>query len=142
MAGNFPNGAQDLVHTGNNYSNKEDHNQNNPSLYVDPHWRLSHDAQFVQSFLNYYSPDSNSGQFISIPLNFQNVPDLNQINVEGNALLQVDHPDCLQRSSSVTASCITHILENLISGYSLFEGDPTDNFVSPFTHTRGRASRQ
>ena len=35
MAGNFPNGAQDLVYTGNNHSNEKEHDQDTPSLYVD-----------------------------------------------------------------------------------------------------------
>ena len=46
--------------------------------------------------------------------------------------LHVGYPKGLQRSSSVTAKRITQDLENLIFGYSLFEGDPSDNFVSPF----------
>ena len=70
MAGNFPNGAQDLVYTGNNHSNEQKYDQNTPSLYVEPNWRLSNDAKFVQSFLNLYFPDPNSDQTLSIPLNF------------------------------------------------------------------------
>ena len=123
MAGNFPNSAQDLVYTGNNHSNEQKYDQNTPSLYVDPNWRLSNNAQFVQSFLNRYSPDPNSDQTLSIPLNFQNATDLNQIHIEGNARLHEEHLNGLQRSSSVTVQRITQVLENLISGYSLFEGD-------------------
>ena len=133
MAGNFPNGAQDLVYLGNNHSNEQNYDQNTPSLYVDPNWRLSNDAQFVQSFLNRYSPNPNSDQILSIPLNFQNVTDLNQIHIEGNVHLYEKRPNRLQRSSSITAKHITQFLENFISGYSLSEGDPIGNFVSPIT---------
>ena len=78
MAVNLPNSTQGLVYTRNNHSNKDDYNQSNPNPYVDPNWKLSNDAQFVQSFLNRYSPDPNSDQTLSIPLNFQNATDLNQ----------------------------------------------------------------
>ena len=142
MAGIFPNGAQDLVYTGNNHSNEQKHDQNTPSLYVDPNWRLSNDAQFVQSFLNRYSPDPNSDQTLSIPLNFQNATDLNQIHIEGNACLHEEHLNGLQRSSSVTVQRNTQVLENLISGYSLFEGDPTENFISPFACPYNCAKKQ
>ena len=142
MAGNFPNGAQDLVYTGNNHSNEQKYDQNTPSLYVDPNWRLSNNAQFVQSFLNRYSPDPDSDQTLSIPLNFQNATDLNQIHIEGNVRLHEEHLNGLQRSSSVTVQHITQVLENLISSYSLFKGDPTENFISPFARPYNCAKKQ
>ena len=96
MAGNFPNGAQDLVCTVNNHSNEKEYEQNTPSLYFDPNWRLSNDAQFVQPFLNRYSPEPNFNQILSILLNFQNVTDLNQIHIEGNVRLHEEHSNRLQ----------------------------------------------
>ena len=69
MFGNFANGTQDIVYIGNNYSNKNGYDQSNPSLYVDPNWRLYNDTQFVSPFKNSYSPDLNSEQILSIPLN-------------------------------------------------------------------------
>ena len=98
MAGNFPNGAQDLVYTGNNHSNEKKYDQNTPSLYVDPNWRFLNNAQFIQSFLNRYSPDPNSDQILSIPLYYQNVTDLNEIHIGGNVHLHEEHPKGLQRS--------------------------------------------
>ena len=83
-------------------------------------------------FINCYSPDPTLNQILRIPLNFQNSTDLNQIHNEGNARLHEEHLNGLQRSSSVTVQHITQVLENLISGYSLFEGEPTENFISPF----------
>ena len=59
--------------------------------------------------LNRYSPDPNSNQILSIPLNFQDVTDLDQIHVEGNARLHVEHPDRLQRSSLVNARRFTQV---------------------------------
>ena len=99
-------------------------------------------AQSVQSFSNCYSPDPNSNQTLSIPLNFQNVTDLNQIHYEGNAHLHKENPNGLQRISSVTARRTTQALENCIYDYSLFIGDPTENFVSPFTRPCNCAKRQ
>ena len=142
MVGNFPNSAQNLVYIGNNHSNEKKYDQNTPSLYVDPNWRLSNNAQFVQSFLNRYSIDPNSDQTLSIPFNFQNATDLNQIHIEGNARLYEEHPNGLQRSSSVTIQRITQVLENLISGYSLIEGDPTENYIIPFARPYNRAKKQ
>ena len=48
----------------------------------------------------------------------------------------------MQRSSSVTVQRITQVLENLISCYSLFEGDPTENFISPFACPYNCAKKQ
>ena len=48
----------------------------------------------------------------------------------------------MQRSLSVTAQRITQIPENLISGYSLFEGYSTENFVSPFACPYNFAKKQ
>ena len=97
---------------------------------------------FVQSFSNCYSPDPNSDQPRTIFSNFQNVTDLNQIHIEGNVHLHEEHPNGLQRISSITARRTTQALENCIYDYSLFKGDPTENFVRPFTRPYNRAKRQ
>ena len=142
MAGNFPNSAQDLVYTGNDHSNEQKYDQNTPSLYVDPNWRLSNNAQFIQSFSNSYSPDPNSDQPRTIFSNFQNVTDLNQIHIKGKTRLHEEHPNRLQRISSVTAKRTTQAIENCIYDYSLSKGDPTENLVSPFTCPYNCAERQ
>ena len=98
-------------------------------------------AQYVQSYSNCYSPDPNSDQPRTIFFNFQNATDLNQIHIEGNADLHEEHPNGLQRISSVTAKRTTQALEKCVSDYSLFKGDPTENFVSPFTHPYNHAKK-
>ena len=99
-------------------------------------------ALSVQSFSNCYSPDPNSDQPRTIFFNFQNVTDPNQIHIEGNVHLHEEHPNRLQRISSVTAKWTTQALENCIYGYSLFKGDPTENLVIPFTRPYNCAKRQ
>ena len=99
-------------------------------------------AQSVQSFSNCYSPDPNSNQTLSVFFNFRNVTDLNQIHIEGSAQSHEEHPNGLQRISSVTEKRTTQALENCISDYSLFKGDPTENFVSPFTRPYNHAKKK
>ena len=77
---------------------------------------ISIDAQFVLFlFKLLFFSDPNSDQFISIPLNFQIANDLNQINVDGNMFLNVEHYNVLQKSYLVTANYFTQALDNLIS---------------------------
>ena len=77
--------------------------------------------QVCSTLFNCYSPDLYSDQILSIPLNFQNVTDLNQIHIERNVRLHLEHPDVLKKGSSVIANRITQVSDNLISGYSLFK---------------------
>lgn len=50
MYGNFLDGAKDLDCIGNKHFNREDSDHVNPSLYVNPNWRLSNDSQLVSPY--------------------------------------------------------------------------------------------